>query len=65
MIKGLCSDCQEKQKSIPDYCCVFCALGLKKEMDSKQGKNGSIVIDLSDSNHPFWGKPKESARLVE
>jgi ribosomal protein L31 len=64
--KGTCADCIEKQKSIPDYCCLFCSLGLIKEKDSKPGKNGSVVIDLSDPNHPFWtGKPKESARLVE
>ena len=63
--KGTCADCIEMQKKVPDYCCLFCALGLKKEVDAKPGKNGSVVIDLSDPNHPFWGKPKESARLAE
>lgn len=63
--KGKCKECIEKQKTMPDYCCVFCALGFKKE-DLKVEKNGTVVIDLSDPNHPFWtGKSKDSAKLVE
>lgn len=62
--KGTCSECIEKQKSIPDYCCVFCTLGVKKE-DASVGKHGEVILDFSDPNHPFWGKPKDSARLVK
>jgi len=30
---GTCSDCKEKQKTLPGYCCVLCSLGFNKGSD--------------------------------
>lgn len=50
--------CVEKQKTSKDYCCVFCAMGITKESDCilKDPFTGTTHVDLSDPNHPFWGK---------
>lgn len=59
-IKGTCPDCIEAQKKMPDHCCALCAMGLNLGADNvvKDPFTGTVHIDLSDPNHPFWGGPR-------
>ena len=45
--KGTCSTCVEKQKELPNYCCVLCSLGLTKE-NQYVDEHGTVHIDWSD-----------------
>jgi hypothetical protein len=44
--KGVCAKCIEKQKTMPDFCCVFCALGIKEEQQHVD-EFGTVHIDLA------------------
>lgn len=44
-MKGACGFCIEKQKQLPDYCCVLCAIGVKKK-DVTVDEHGTVYIDL-------------------
>ena len=52
--KGTCPECIEKQKTLPDYCCLFCSLGLKKG-EQKVDKYGTVHVNIVDL-FPGWGK---------
>lgn len=57
-IKGTCEDCIEKQKTYSNYCCTLCAIGLNLVSADviKDPFTGTVHVDLSNPNHPFWGR---------
>ena len=52
----ICKDCTEKRKTQPGYTCVICACGLSFGDDNiiTDPFTGTVHVDLSDLNHPFW-----------
>jgi|GEM_PF-6013995 len=55
-MKGTCKTCLEMQKTLKDYCCPICSLGIKLSDDNVivDPFTKTVHIDLSDPNHPFW-----------
>lgn len=47
----LCKDCQEKRKTVPDWTCLYCSLGIKKD----ETKKTIVHVDIKDIV-PGWDK---------